>query len=214
LEGATVLIANYHAPEERDTEAIYSLLRRFGVQDVRIQKDVFNAELYFQLLNIANMGELERMTQYKSSANRTAQLLTYPVLMAHDVAGFDEVFVGEDQRQHLEYARKILNRYCHQYDKEIKIPVERIVVGRIKDLRSPEKKMSKSEPQGCLFLDDSADAIRAKLKKATMDEAGKENLVFLYQEFVGSDIPESNQRLKEELAQAVIEKFHELGRNN
>jgi len=152
------------------------------------------------------MGDLERMTQYKAGNNRTAHLLTYPVLMAHDVAGYNEVCVGEDQKQHLEYARRLLGKYRTQFE-EITIPVENIVVGRIKDLRQTDKKMSKSEIGGCLFLDDKPEIIRAKLKKAVMDEAGRENLVFLYREFVGSDIPESNQKLKEDLAQALVEKF-------
>lgn len=51
--------------------------------------------------------------------------------MAHDVAGYDEVLVGEDQRQHLEYARRLLRRHNRVFGRDHKIPVEQIVVGRI-----------------------------------------------------------------------------------
>jgi tryptophanyl-tRNA synthetase len=198
-----VLVANYHAPTER---ANLEVLYNFGVKNVKLQKDVFNPELYFKLLQLAKIGDLNRMTQFKSAetSNRTAHLLTYPVLMVHDVAGYEEVMVGEDQEQHLQYARKLLHKYNSLYEPYI-IPTANIVVGRIKDLREPTKKMSKSTPQGCLFLDDSPEAIRSKLRKATATEEGMENLRFLYREFVGENIPESNEQLKSNLAEAIIE---------
>lgn len=145
------------------------------------------------------------MTQFKSveNSNRTAHLLTYPVLMVHDVAGYQEVLVGEDQEQHLQFARKLLSKYNSLYDPYL-IPTANIVVGRIKDLREPNKKMSKSSPQGCLFLDDSSDEIRNKLRKATATEEGLENLRFLYREFVGVEIPQSNEQLKINLAESII----------
>jgi len=208
-EGVEVLVANYHAPEETNLENSVNLLKRFGVQNVKLQKDVFNADLYFKLLTLAKIGDLGRMTQYKSTEEdeRTGQLLTYPVLMAHDVAGYSEVIVGLDQKQHLEYARKLLRKYNKVYGTDYPIPVANIVVGRVKDLREPQKKMSKSSPQGCIFLDDSPEEIRQKLRKATVDEAGLENLRFLFAEFRQSDIPESNQELKEKLAEALIDAF-------
>lgn len=198
----TVLVANYHAPTECATlDVLYS----FGVKNIKLQKDVFNPELYFKLLQLAKIGDLNRMTQFKSAetSNRTAHLLTYPVLMVHDVAGYEEVLVGEDQEQHLQYARKLLHKYNSLYE-PYTIPAANIIVGRIKDLREPNKKMSKSSPQGCLFLDDSPDAIRVKLRKATATEEGMENLRFLYSEFVSDTIPESNERLKTDLAEAII----------
>lgn len=147
------------------------------------------------------------MTQYKVSTEPTAHLLTYPVLMTHDVANYDEVLVGEDQQQHLEYARKLLKKHNKKFDSGLRIPVGKIVVGRIKDLKHTERKMSKSHPDGCLFLDDSPDDIRLKLKKATMDENGRENLAFLYCEFVNDTVPERNSELKERLAERLIEKL-------
>lgn len=203
--GAEVLIANYHAPEEQGLEKIVSVLRRFGVEKIKLQRDVFNPELYFQLLTIASIGDLERMTQYKASKdeNKTAQLLTYPVLMAHDVVGYEEVLVGEDQRQHLEYARRLLKKYNRRFNKDYSIPQENIVGGKVRDLRFPGNKMSKSSPEGCLFLDDELDAIAKKIKKATMDDMGRMNMVFLYNEFVGGDVPESNSLLKERLVEGI-----------
>lgn len=64
--------------------------------------------------------------------------------------------------------------------------------------------MSKSEPSGCLFLDDTPDTIRTKIRKATPIGEGYENLVFLFNEFVGEPIPEQNSQLKEKLAEAII----------
>lgn len=202
-----MLVANYHAPEEKNLENAVNQLRRYGVQNIRLQKEVFDAELYFRLLNLAKIGDLSRMTQYKATNedDRTGQLLTYPVLMAHDVAGYSEVVVGLDQKQHLEYAKKLLKKHNSVYGTEYPAPVPNIVVGRIKDLREPTKKMSKSSPQGCLFLDDTADEIRQKIRKATADEEGLNNLKFLYGEFVKDTPPESNQKLKEVLAEAIIE---------
>jgi tryptophanyl-tRNA synthetase len=203
--GAEVLIANYHAPEEKSLEEIVAVLRKFGVERIKIQRDIFNPELYFQLLTIASIGDLERMTQYKATREdqKTAQLLTYPVLMTHDVAGYEEVLVGEDQRQHLEYARRLLRRYNRKFGKDYMIPRENVSGGKIKDLRSPEQKMSKSSPEGCLFLSDDRKTIAHKIKRATMDQAGRDNLVLLYSEFVGGEIPESNSVLKDRLTEAL-----------
>lgn len=205
--GCDVLVANYHAPEEKNLDDSVNALKAFGVSNIILQKDIFNAELFFRLLTIAKMGDLSRMTQYKSAEekDRTGQLLTYPVLMAHDVAGYNEVIVGEDQQQHLEYARKLLKKHNEVFGTDISIPIANITIGRVRDLRDPTKKMSKSSPSGCLFLDDTADDIRYKIQKATTDEEGLKSLSFLYREFINEDPPESNQKLKEILANEIIE---------
>jgi tryptophanyl-tRNA synthetase len=83
------------------------------------------------------------------------------------------------------------------------IPRENVSGGKIKDLRSPEQKMSKSSPEGCLFLSDDRKTIAHKIKRATMDQAGRDNLVLLYSEFVGGEIPESNSVLKDRLTEAL-----------
>lgn len=204
-----MLVANYHAPEEKNTEKSVNLLRYFGVKNIIIQKDVFNPDLYFRLMSLAKIGDLNRMTQYKAAEpeDRTGHLMTYPVLMAHDLADYQEVIVGEDQTQHVEYARKLLKKYNSVFGVErlVCIPVPKIIGGRIKDLRHPSKKMSKSLPDGCLFLDDSYDDIRLKIRRANANEVGLNNLKFLYNEFVGGEVPDSNLKLKEKLSEAIIE---------
>lgn len=204
--GCDVLIANYHAPEEKDINSSKELLEYYGIKNIRIQKDIFDGELYFRLLSLSKIGDLSRMTQYQSTDenDRTGQLLTYPVLMTHDVVGYDEVIVGEDQTQHLHYARKLIRKYNSEYGTDYPIPKPNIVVGRIKDLKDTSKKMSKSSPQGCLFLDDFPEAIEQKIKKATTDESGLANLHFLYKEFVKGDIPEGNEKMKNNLIESFV----------
>lgn len=204
-----VLIANYHAPQEVNIENTILTLQKFGIKNIRMQKDIFDPELFFKLLNLASFGDLNRMPQFKvmEEDKRTAQLLTYPVLMTHDVVGYQEVIVGEDQKAHLDYARKLLRKYNSVFKTNIYLPKTNVVVGRVKDLRNTSQKMSKSSPDGCLFLDDTPDDIKAKLKSATADKNGRENLEFLYREFVNSNPPEMNVKLKEELAEALIYKF-------
>jgi tryptophanyl-tRNA synthetase len=92
-EGATVLVANYHAPEEKDFEDSIDCLEAFQVKDIVYQKDIFDSDLFFKLLNISNFNDLKKMTQFKSAADdvKTAQLVTYPVLMTHDIIGYKEI---------------------------------------------------------------------------------------------------------------------------
>ncbi len=189
------------------------MLKRFGVTNIIQQREVFQPELYFQLLSLAGFGDLARMTQFKSADedSRTGHLLTYPVLMTHDVAGYAEVQVGEDQRQHLEFARRLLRRYNRRYNQNLRVPAAHIVVGRVRDLRHPSEKMSKSSPDGCLFLDDSPEEIRKKVRRATMDAEGIDNIRFLYNSFVGDDFGGSNSSIKDKLAEALI---HEFGIHN
>jgi len=203
LDGADLLIATFHAPDERFD--VMPTLARFGVQNVVRQEDVFNAELYFRLLGLASAGDLERMTQYKSSNEPTAHLFVYPVLMVHDVAGYDEVIVGEDQTQHLEFARRLLKRYNKHYGQNLRVPTASPIAGRIMSFTDPTSKMSKSEPQGCLFLDDSHEEVAAKIRRATMTAEGRENVIDLYRRLGGLEpIPEMNQPLKELLTEQVL----------
>lgn len=204
-----VLVADLHAPELVGHDKVTAMangvatLVRLGVPRERIscQANGFNTRLFARLLALAPMGQLERMTQYKCAKDRdrTAHLLTYPVMMAVDIDGYDEVLVGEDQGQHVEFARDLLVKAGRT-----RIPKAKVVGGRIRDLRNPAKKMSKSSPEGCLFLDDSAADIRRKIKRATTTTDGLENLEFLYREFVGGEVPQLASDLKTELADAII----------
>ena len=131
------------------------------------------------VLNCYTMfGELSRMTQFKDKSARNADninagLFTYPVLMAADILIYqpDFVPVGEDQRQHVEICRDIANRFNGVYGDVFKVPEPLIqkVGARIMSLSTPEKKMSKSQPEGCVFLMDKPEDIMRKFKRAVTD---------------------------------------------
>jgi len=124
-------------------------------------------------------GEASRMIQFKEkskeNANFSVGLLTYPVLMAADIlyVDTDYVPVGIDQKQHVELARDIAIRFNNKYGTTFKIPEPLINASgtKIKDLKDPSKKMSKSEenPAGVISLFDDVNAIRKKIMSATTD---------------------------------------------
>ena len=205
---ATVLIAEYHAPQSTsdDQQGMFDTLRSFGVKDIRSQAEEFSAQTYFELLSIARVGELQRMTQYMTASDdNDAHLLVYPVLMVHDVLGYDEILVGDDQTQHINYARDLIERYNRVFKTSIRLPIARPVGGRVMSLTEPTKKMSKSEPDGCLFLDDSPADVERKIKAAVMDEEGHVNLVQLYVALGGTEpIPSMNSAFKPMVASAII----------
>ena len=128
-------------------------------------------------------GEASRMIQFKEKSkgkeNFSIGLLTYPILMAADIlyCDADYVPVGIDQKQHVELARDIAERFNKVYGETFKIP-EAIVpkVGtKIKDLKNPDKKMSKSEdnPAGVISLFDTKEEIIKKVKGAATDSDNK-----------------------------------------
>jgi tryptophanyl-tRNA synthetase len=209
-----VLIAEFHAPqaERHATTKMVATMERMGVpmNQVVFQSEEFDGELYFQLLSIARVGELERMTQYQSAGDdNDAHLLVYPVLMVHDVFGYDEVIVGDDQTQHINYARDLIERHNRVFKGDVVLPVAHPIGGRVMSLSDPTKKMSKSEPEGCLFLDDSLHQIEQKIKKAVMTEEGKANLVQLYRDLGGTKaIPEMNSDFKPMVVEELIRIIH------
>jgi len=131
------------------------------------------------VLNCYTMfGELSRMTQFKDKSARNADninagLFTYPVLMAADILLYqpDFVPVGEDQKQHVEICRDIATRFNHIYGDVFQIPEPYIakVGARIMSLSAPESKMSKSQPEGCVFLMEKPEDIMRKFKRAVTD---------------------------------------------
>ncbi|RDY24901.1 tryptophan--tRNA ligase [Romboutsia maritimum] len=142
-----------------------------------------HTELMWILNTMTYMGELSRMTQFKdksqkSEANLNAGLFTYPVLMAADILLYqtDLVPVGEDQKQHLELARDLANRFNNRYSPTFNIPEGYIPkeVGRVMSLQEPTKKMSKSDSNenGYILLADDADTIRRKIKRSVTDSLG------------------------------------------
>lgn len=178
-----------------------------------IQSEVpAHAQAGWMLTTISSIGELERMTQYKDKAKDRkegipAGLLTYPPLMAADILlyGTNIVPVGEDQKQHLELARDLAERFNARYNDIFTIPEIRMpkVGGRIMSLQEPTKKMSKSDSntKGFISLLDPPNTVAKKIKSAVTDSDGivkydKENkpgisnLLSIYSIFTGKTIVE------------------------
>ncbi len=138
-----------------------------------------HAEAAWLLGSLASDGELRRMTQFKDKSRGqetvSSDLFTYPVLMAGDILLYqtDVVPVGDDQRQHIELARNVAQRFNGRYGETFRVPEARIPAegARIMDLQEPAKKMSTSNPgeMGKLLLLDPPEAIRRKLKTAVTD---------------------------------------------
>lgn len=163
-----------------------------------------HAELQWILNCFTYMGELSRMTQYKDKAqkhadNLNAGLFTYPVLMAADILLYQTKYVpvGEDQRQHLELARNIAERFNATYSETFVIPEGLIPqkTGRIMSLKDPSMKMSKSDPDqnSVLYILDDKDTIARKIRRSVTDslatfrysdeQPGLKNLIHIYQAF-------------------------------
>lgn len=129
------------------------------------------------------MGELSRMTQYKDKSQKLgdsipAGLFNYPVLMAADILLYnaDLVPVGTDQKQHLELARDLGERFNRAYSPTFVVPDAYIPKSgaKIMDLQDPSKKMSKSEdnPNGYILIMDAPEVIRKKVSRAVTDSLG------------------------------------------
>ncbi|MCP2671080.1 tryptophan--tRNA ligase [Maricaulaceae bacterium EIL42A08] len=142
-----------------------------------------HAELAWIFQCVARLGWLERMTQFKDKAGKDAErasvgLFTYPVLQAADILVYKatHVPVGEDQKQHLELSRDIAARFNRDFGKgEAVFPLPEPVIqsqgARIMSLKDGSSKMSKSDPSdnSRINLDDDADTIARKIKKAKTD---------------------------------------------
>ena len=137
-----------------------------------------HAELGWVLNCYTMFGELSRMTQFKDKSAKNADninggLFTYPALMAADILLYqpDYVPVGEDQKQHVELTRDVAQRFNHIYGDVFKIPEPYIpkAGARVMSLNAPESKMSKSRPEGCVFLMEKPEDIQRKFKRAITD---------------------------------------------
>ncbi len=168
-----------------------------------------HAELSWILSTMTYMGELNRMTQYKeksqkNSDNLNAGLFTYPILMASDILLYctDLVPVGADQKQHLELARDLANRFNNRYSDTFPVPEGFFpkIAARVMSLQEPNKKMSKSDSNenGFISLLDEHDVIIKKIKRAVTDsvgvvqyneeQAGIKNLLEIYSKMTGESI--------------------------
>ncbi|OGO34574.1 MAG: tryptophan--tRNA ligase [Chloroflexi bacterium RBG_16_57_11] len=195
-----------------------------------------HAEGSWLLTCVTPVGWLERMTQYKAKAGQRtsvgAGLLVYPVLQAADIVLYDanEVPVGEDQKQHVELAQDIAQRFNHLYGETFVIPQAVIPASgaRILALNDPGRKMSKSEAHQrghAVCLTDDADEIRNAIQRAVTDlgreivfsqqpeKAGVNNLLEIYELLTGRPRPEIEAHFegrgygefKQEVAEVVIE---------
>ncbi|MFA5270055.1 MAG: tryptophan--tRNA ligase [Patescibacteria group bacterium] len=196
-----------------------------------------HSELMWLLTTIATMGELGRMTQYKDKVQKTkdtqsigAGLFNYPLLMAADIMLYqaNAVPVGEDQKQHVELARDIAERFNKRFGKTFVVPepLLRKEGTRIMDLLDPTKKMSKSDNDvGCILLTDSSEIILKKIMRAVTDSGttikfdparkGLYNLLTIYKVLSGKTESQIEKHfaksgygdLKRELAEIVITKL-------
>ncbi len=194
-----------------------------------------HSQLAWVLDCYAMFGELSRMTQFKDKSARNADninagLFTYPVLMAADILLYqpDFVPVGEDQKQHVEICRDIANRFNGVYGDVLKVPEPYIakVGARIMSLSTPDSKMSKSQPEGCVFLMEKPEDIARKFKRAITDsdvehcvrydpaaKPGVSNLMQIYASATGKSYEEIERefdgqgygKFKPAVGEAVIE---------
>ena len=194
-----------------------------------------HSEMAWIFNNYVTMGELNRQTQYKDKARKggaegeLVALFTYPTLMAADILLYDadEVPVGEDQRQHVELARDIAERFNNLYGPTFKEPKATLpeAGARIMNLQDPAKKMSKSDDDssGNIMLTDDPETIRRKIKRAVTDsgsevKAGKDkpaitNLLEIFSATSGRSVSELETeyqganygKFKDDLAEAVVE---------
>jgi tryptophanyl-tRNA synthetase len=140
-----------------------------------------HAEAAWLLSGVASYGQLGRMTQFKEKGDRqdvvTAGLYTYPILMAGDILLYQTVRVpiGDDQRQHLELARDIAERFNSRFGETFRVPegVYPTTGARIMDLQEPTKKMSTTggTAAGTLLMLDPPDVIRKKVRGAVTDSS-------------------------------------------
>jgi len=193
-----------------------------------------HAEAAWLLSAVTSFGELRRMTQFKERADEqefvSAGLFNYPVLMAGDILLYktDIVPIGDDQRQHLELARNIAERFNGRFGETFKIPegVFPEEGARVKNLQEPERLMSttRGSPQGVVRLIDEPDVVRKKFKTAVTDSGtevrhdpdekpGVSNLIEIMAVATGSSIAEVEAQFdgqgygtfKEGVAEAVVE---------
>ena len=200
-----------------------------------------HAYLSWILSNFCQVGELQRMTQFKekaSSFGTHSGLLTYPILMASDILihKANEVPVGDDQTQHLELTRNIAERFNTNYGEIFPIPEKTSGKSgaRLMSLRHPENKMSKSSDDinGTIYFNDEKDNILKKFKSSVTDsenivkydpknKPGISNLIEIYAAVNDKEISETEKEFensqygefKVAVAETVIEYLDPIKKN-
>ncbi len=195
-----------------------------------------HAESAWLLSAVTGFGQLGRMTQFKEKGEGkdfvSAGLFTYPVLMAGDILLYqtDIVPVGDDQRQHIELARDVAERFNSRFGETFKVPrgVFPDVGARIMDLQEPTRKMSTTAgtEQGTVYVLDDPDVTRKKFKSAVTDserdvryapdeKPGVSNLIEILSVASGTPIADVEAAydgrgygdLKGDVGEAVVELF-------
>ncbi|UPG73656.1 tryptophan--tRNA ligase [Roseomonas gilardii subsp. gilardii] len=181
-------ITQWQDPKElaRQTREMAAALIACGLDPERcilfVQSHVpAHAKLAWIFNCVARIGWLNRMTQFKDKAGKDREgasvgLYVYPNLMAADILAYHatEVPVGEDQKQHIELANDIAQKFNHDYGEEFFPHIEARIQGvaaRVMSLRDGSKKMSKSDPsdQSRINLTDDADTVALKIRRAKTD---------------------------------------------
>ena len=213
-------------------------------------------ELKWILSTLTPVNELLRMTAFKEKVLQPLKpserekitkekfekiaeesnfgLAEYPVLMAADILLYDAKFVpvGEDQLQHLELARTLARKFNSRFGKTFVEPQPILTkTPRVMSLTDPTKKMSKSEPSGCLFIDDSPEEIKKKIARATTDSGsevehkpdkpGISNLLEIYSALSGEAISALEKKFagknysafKANLTNLVVDYFADFRKN-
>ncbi len=240
------MVANLHSlTSYQDPDQLKERTESFFAQYIALGLDPNKCTLFVQshvpehsqlqwiLSCITPIGNLERMTQFKDKSSKQksimAGLLMYPVLMAADILLYNAKFVpvGEDQKQHLELCRDIVEYFHGKYGEAFTMPQPLIAPkgARIMSLSDPEKKMSKSDtdPSGSLSILDEPKTLEKKIKKAVTDSGttvsynpenkGIANLMTIYSVLTGKSMDEIEiefdgkmyGHLKVALAETVIE---------
>ncbi len=198
-----------------------------------------HAELGWIMQTITMMGEANRMTQFKDKSGKNQDgvsvgLFTYPSLMAADILLYDAdtVPVGNDQKQHLELARNLAERFNNRFGETLTMPEPAIRKSgaRIRALNEPEKKMSKSSASAKSYLSimDDTDIIHKKIRSAVTDSnreitadsnrAGLYNLLTIFHLVTGKTQEElamhyrdaGMKELKDDLSTAIDQALHPI----
>lgn len=192
-----IFIANLHSmtiyqePKDlrKNTKDLIALYLAAGLDPKKVtlflQSDVLeHAQLGWYLGCMVTMGELSRMTQYKMQLEKAkarhdvsigAGIFNYPSLMNADILMYDPDYVpvGDDQKQHVELARNVAERFNKRYSDTFKLPepLTPKVGGRIMSLQDPTSKMSKSDPtgKGCIYILDPINVSKKKIMSAVTD---------------------------------------------
>ncbi len=210
-EACYFFVADLHVQDDSETARTLLALDKCGVKTEA--QSLYKRELLalqHELSFHANTSRLDNMTQYKEKGG-TLALYSYPVLMAADILYHEatHVPIGDDQKQHLELVRELARKTGRKEPEAVINPVG----SRIMGLKDPSKKMSKSDADcdQCIYLCDSADEIKRKIKGAVTSNSiyeqslGGENLKNIYESLGGDGAYAQWGVFKRDLMDLLIE---------